>query len=435
MGQAGKGLARLSPRRTLWRQSWETCVLRSSLASPFLMLDAPRRPQVSPCRVKPPHTPAVNHVHRVLRLSHPAVPPTPHKARSAPRHYLAHIIRPPSTVKYQPAPQSPTSPPHRIPTRSTVRQSTSRRPSLARPSYHPPRNAPIACHRCPTPPPSLPAPRHAPRTAPLPAPAPAPADERNGYRYQRLPRDGLPLGMVKHQYGVCGSLARSFATRCCVDWLFHIGFAAGNRINPRETAEMKKSRLPIMRQSTHKKARRDYPKIDYGILTEILPVFADPKRRARFEGKIDRSGGPDACHPWRGGALPLGYGLTQGCIAYQGYSFLVHRVAWALANDREPGDAVIRHSCDNPPCCNPKHLLSGTHKDNSRDMIERGRHGRGGPRGRFGAAANAADYSQAQRDEAIRLRFTERWLIRHIAERIGAHPATIRRWLAEHVSR
>jgi hypothetical protein len=31
--------------------------------------------------------------------------------------------------------------------------------------------------------------------------------------------------------------------------------------------------------------------------------------------------------------------------------------------------------CDNPPCCNPAHLETGTHADNSADMIKRDRCG------------------------------------------------------------
>lgn len=36
-----------------------------------------------------------------------------------------------------------------------------------------------------------------------------------------------------------------------------------------------------------------------------------------------------------------------------------------------PKGMVIRHKCDNPNCCNIKHLEIGTQKDNVRDLIER----------------------------------------------------------------
>ena len=51
-----------------------------------------------------------------------------------------------------------------------------------------------------------------------------------------------------------------------------------------------------------------------------------------------------------------------------------HTVAWELANNQKlPPGMVIRHSCDNPPCTNPAHLLLGTHADNVADRVRRGR--------------------------------------------------------------
>ena len=38
---------------------------------------------------------------------------------------------------------------------------------------------------------------------------------------------------------------------------------------------------------------------------------------------------------------------------------------------------LVRHTCDNPPCWRPCHLVCGTHTDNIRDMYERNRSGRG----------------------------------------------------------
>ena len=42
-----------------------------------------------------------------------------------------------------------------------------------------------------------------------------------------------------------------------------------------------------------------------------------------------------------------------------------------------PEGMVIRHKCDNPPCINPEHLELGTMKDNSQDMVQRGRSPKG----------------------------------------------------------
>jgi hypothetical protein len=42
-----------------------------------------------------------------------------------------------------------------------------------------------------------------------------------------------------------------------------------------------------------------------------------------------------------------------------------------------PTAVQVRHRCDNPPCVNWRHLLPGSAADNSRDMVERGRHRNG----------------------------------------------------------
>jgi len=38
-----------------------------------------------------------------------------------------------------------------------------------------------------------------------------------------------------------------------------------------------------------------------------------------------------------------------------------------------PKGKVLRHTCDNKLCINPEHLIIGTYKDNTNDMVQRGR--------------------------------------------------------------
>ena len=50
-----------------------------------------------------------------------------------------------------------------------------------------------------------------------------------------------------------------------------------------------------------------------------------------------------------------------------------HRYGFKLAKGSIMPGMLIRHTCDNPPCQNPAHLLEGTHVDSMRDMDSRGR--------------------------------------------------------------
>lgn len=90
----------------------------------------------------------------------------------------------------------------------------------------------------------------------------------------------------------------------------------------------------------------------------------------RFWSKVDVRG-PDECWEWKAGKVK-GYGVFW---IRAGDPIYAHRMAYQLANGVElTSDVLVRHKCDNPPCCNPRHLLTGTHADNARDREERNRH-------------------------------------------------------------
>jgi hypothetical protein len=105
------------------------------------------------------------------------------------------------------------------------------------------------------------------------------------------------------------------------------------------------------------------------ILRPILPfIQANPAAAPRFWSKVAKRA-PDQCWDWQGGKS-RGYGRFKIASFETRHA---NRVAWTLANGAEPGDMMIRHSCDRPMCCNPAHLSLGTAQDNVDDKVARGR--------------------------------------------------------------
>ena len=66
--------------------------------------------------------------------------------------------------------------------------------------------------------------------------------------------------------------------------------------------------------------------------------------------------------------------LPYGEFWFQGKGVPAHRAAWILYKGVIPEGRIVCHSCDVPYCVNPSHLFIGTHKDNTADMMAKGRH-------------------------------------------------------------
>lgn len=90
----------------------------------------------------------------------------------------------------------------------------------------------------------------------------------------------------------------------------------------------------------------------------------------RFWQRVDKSGD---CWLWTGEKNRFGYG--RFIVWHDGTRtrILAHRLALHLIGEDLAPEAVVMHTCDNPPCVNPRHLSIGTQADNIRDCVAKGR--------------------------------------------------------------
>lgn len=51
----------------------------------------------------------------------------------------------------------------------------------------------------------------------------------------------------------------------------------------------------------------------------------------------------------------------------------INRLSYEHFKGAPPIDLLVCHTCDNPLCCNPKHLFLGSHKDNAEDASRKDR--------------------------------------------------------------
>lgn len=99
-----------------------------------------------------------------------------------------------------------------------------------------------------------------------------------------------------------------------------------------------------------------------------MKALTDHQQNA-FWSKVDIKTTTKDCWNWTGAKKPSGYGNVR--INKKYYSS--HRVAFELSTGPIPEEMLVCHICDNPSCCNPAHLMLGTIKSNSMDMLIKNR--------------------------------------------------------------
>jgi hypothetical protein len=142
-----------------------------------------------------------------------------------------------------------------------------------------------------------------------------------------------------------------------------------------------------------------------------------------FWSRVDRTDN-GGCWPWLGSQDFEGYGRVQ----FDRKTFKAHRMAYELTYGRLDSGILVQHSCDNPICCQPKHLVPGTNTTNQEDKLLKGRQ-------TAGERNSRAKITRQQAEEIRRLYALGGYTQQALGQRFGLAQASVKDIIARHTWR
>jgi len=133
------------------------------------------------------------------------------------------------------------------------------------------------------------------------------------------------------------------------------------------------------------------------------------------------------CVPDKNGCM-----IWQGCVDNHGRAsfgtknFIAARVLYALTWGQLDSNECVCHTCDNPRCMSLNHLWIGRHKDNMKDMRDKGRRVSGR------VSYNGLYKETVQQEGRILSLRKEGYLVKEIANKVGLCVPTIMKVLLRH---
>jgi hypothetical protein len=141
---------------------------------------------------------------------------------------------------------------------------------------------------------------------------------------------------------------------------------------------------------------------------------ARKRSRSHFWDNVIRTDDIFSCWIWTGPVTRDGYGMFwwRHPVIGDRHREGAHRIAYYQTHGWLP--ACVMHTCDEPSCVRPDHLRAGTHAENMRDAMLKGRMSTG-PRPRF----------TREQVAEIRRRAVSGTPDRQLADEYGVHFTTI----------